>query len=80
MALLEVQTVNKVTATIALDESIAHRTDLYALFINAPSDEVVSKALEYVFSKDKDFLTFAQTADGRKAVTRWHIAAISYGA
>ena len=66
MALLEVQTVNKVTATIALDESIAHRTDQYALFINAPSDEVVSKALEYVFSKDKDFLTFAQTADGKK--------------
>jgi len=66
MALLEIQTVNKVTATIALDESIAHRTDQYALFINAPSDEVVSKALEYVFSKDKDFLTFAQTADGKK--------------
>jgi len=66
MALLEVQTVNKVTATIALDESIAQRTDQYALFINAPSDEVVSKALEYVFSKDKDFLTFAQTADGKK--------------
>ena len=69
MALLEVQTVNKVTATIALDESIAHRTDQYALFINAPSDEVVSKALEYVFSKDKDFLTFAQTADGTEART-----------
>jgi hypothetical protein len=62
MALLEIQTVNKV----ALDESIAHRTDQYALFINAPSDEVVSKALEYVFSKDKDFLTFAQTAEGKK--------------
>jgi hypothetical protein len=44
MALLEIQSVNKVTATIALDESIAHRTDQYALFINAPSDEVVSKA------------------------------------
>ena len=67
MALLEIQTINKVTATIALDESIAHKVDQYALFINAPSDEVVSKALDYVFSKDKDFLTFAQSANGRKA-------------
>ena len=66
MALLEVQTINKVTATIALDESIAHKVDQYALFINAPSDEVVSKALDYVFSKDKDFLTFVQSADGKK--------------
>lgn len=66
MALLEVQTINKVTATIALDEAIAHKVDQYALFINAPSDEVVSKALDYVFSKDKDFLTFAQSADGQK--------------
>ncbi len=64
MALLEIQTINKVTATIALDESIARRTDQYALFINAPSDEVVSKALEYVFSKDKDFVNFTQTIDG----------------
>ncbi len=43
MPLLEVQTVNKITATIALDESIAQKVDQYALFINAPSDEVVSK-------------------------------------
>ena len=63
MPLLEVQTVNKVTATIALDESIARRIDQYAVFINAPSDEVVSKALEYVFTKDKDFVTFSQTAE-----------------
>ena len=69
MALLEVQTVNKVTATIALDESIAHRTDQYALFINAPSDEVVSKALEYVFSKDKDFLTFRSDGGREEART-----------
>ena len=64
MPLLEIQTVNKVTVTIALDESIARRTDQYALYINAPSDEVVSKALEYVFSKDKDFVNFTQTVDG----------------
>lgn len=66
MALLEIQSVNKITVTIAIDESIAHKVDQYALFINAPSDEVVSKALDYVFSKDKDFLTFAQSADGKK--------------
>jgi hypothetical protein len=66
MALLEIQTVTKITATIALDESIARKVDQYALFINAPADQVVSKALDYVFSKDKDFLTFAQSANGRK--------------
>ena len=36
MRLLEVQTVSKTTATIALDESIAQKVDQYALFINAP--------------------------------------------
>ncbi len=66
MALLEIQTVSKITATISLDESIAHKVDQYALFINAPSDEVVSKALDYVFSKDKDFLNFALSANGKK--------------
>jgi hypothetical protein len=66
MPLLEIQTVNKITVTVALDESIAQKVDQYALFINAPSDEVVSKALDYVFSKDKDFLSFAQSVDGKK--------------
>ncbi len=58
MALLEVQPTKKVTATVALEESTASRVDQYAAFIQAPADEVVNKALEYVFGKDKEFQSF----------------------
>ena len=58
MALLEVQYVNKVTATVKLEEPVALTVDKYAAFIHASADDVVNKALEYVFAKDKDFQKF----------------------
>ena len=58
MPLLEVSRITKLTATIQLEESTAQKVDQYAAFIKAPADEVVNSALEYVFSKDRDFQVF----------------------
>ena len=55
MALLEVLHVSKVTATVRFEEPIAASVDRYASFINASADDVINRALEYVFAKDKDF-------------------------
>lgn len=53
--LLDIRVTKKVTITCSLEESIAIQVDQYAAFANVPADEVVNKALEYVFSKDKEF-------------------------
>ena len=58
MPLLEVQQIKKLTATITLEQSTASTVDKYAAFIKATADDVVNKALEYVFSKDKEFQQF----------------------
>jgi hypothetical protein len=55
MALLEVLHVHKVTATVEFEEPIALDVDRYAAFIEASADDVINRALEYVFAKDKDF-------------------------
>lgn len=69
MALLEVQLKKRVTATITLEEPTARSIDKYAGFIQAPADDVVNKALEYVFSKDKEFQAFL-ASDVAEAVPR----------
>jgi hypothetical protein len=61
MPLLEITQSHKVTASIALEESTAKSVDSYAAFMKASADDVVNKALEYVFSKDKEFQQFLQT-------------------
>jgi hypothetical protein len=58
MPLLEVQQIKKLTATVTLEQSTAVYVDKYAAFIQATADDVVNKALEYVFSKDKEFQSF----------------------
>jgi hypothetical protein len=58
MPLLEVQQIKRLTATITLEQSTAIYVDKYAAFIQATADDVVNKALEYVFAKDKEFQSF----------------------
>jgi hypothetical protein len=58
MPLLELQKITQVTATIAIEQPLAASVDRYAAFIHATADEVVNKALEYVFAKDKEFQKF----------------------
>ena len=69
MPLLEIVTSKKVTATISLEDSTAKQIDQYAAFTRASADDVVNKALEYVFSKDKDFQKFCnENASAKPAI------------
>ena len=61
MPLLEIVQTRQVTASIRLDEPTAALIDQYAAFLHASADEVVDKALCYVFSKDRDFQDFLRT-------------------
>ena len=55
MPLLEIIQTRQVSATIRVDETTAEQIDQYAAFLHASADEVVDKALAYVFAKDRDF-------------------------
>jgi hypothetical protein len=61
MPLLEINQTRRVTAFVRLEESTAIQIDQYAAFLKAPADEVVDKALGYVFAKDRDFQDFLRT-------------------
>jgi hypothetical protein len=67
MPLIDVVQTKKVIATITLEESTADNVDKYAAFLQAPADDVVTKALDYVFSKDKDFQEFLKKPSDAKA-------------
>ena len=54
MPLLEITTSRKVTATVSLEEPTANLVNQYAAFTRVAADDVVNKALEYVFTKDKE--------------------------
>ena len=62
--LLELVQSRKVTATVTLEQSTAELVDRYAQYVSGGADEVVDKALNYVFSKDKDFQKFAEENKG----------------
>src|ERR1700732_3855483 len=61
MPLLEINQIRHICASVRLDESTAAQVDQYAAFIHASADDVVDKALNYVFSKDRDFQEFLKT-------------------
>jgi len=61
MPLLEINQSRHICASIRLDETTAAQVDQYAAFIHASADDVVDKALDYVFSKDRDFQDFLKT-------------------
>jgi hypothetical protein len=63
MPLFEIVQTTHVNATVRLEESTAQLVDQYAAFLHAPADEVVDKALAYVFSKDRDFQDFLRTPE-----------------
>ena len=63
MPLLEIIQTRQITATIRLDETTAEQIDQYAAFLHASADEVVDKALAYVFAKDRDFQEFLRTPE-----------------
>ena len=61
MPLIEVNQIRHVSASIRLDEVTATQVNQYAAFIHASADDVIDKALDYVFSKDRDFQEFLKT-------------------
>jgi hypothetical protein len=67
MPLLEIVQTRQVTASIRLDEPTAVLIDQYAAFLHATADEVVDKALCYVFAKDRDFQDFLRTPEASHA-------------
>ena len=66
MPLLEIVKTRHVTASIRLEEPTAALIDQYAAFLCASADEVVDKALTYVFAKDRDFQEFLRTPEAAK--------------
>ena len=69
MPLLEINLSRYINALIRLDETTAEQVDQYAAFVHVTADDVVDKALNYVFSKDRDFQDFLKTPQARE-VTR----------
>ena len=67
MPLLEIVQTRQVTASIRLDEPTATLIDQYAAFLHATADEIVDKALCYVFAKDRDFQDFLRTPEAAHA-------------
>jgi hypothetical protein len=67
MPLIEIVQVRQITASIRLDEATATMLDQYAAFLHAAADEVVNKALTYVFAKDGDFQEFLRSPDATRA-------------
>jgi len=63
MPLLEVNQNRHISASIRLDAATAIQVDQYAAFIRASADDVVDKALNYVFLKDRDFQEFLKTSE-----------------
>jgi hypothetical protein len=69
MPLLEINLSHYLNALVRLDESTAEQVDQYAAFVHAPADDVVDKALNYVFSKDRDFQDFLKTPQAKQVAS-----------
>ena len=68
MPLIEVTQSRYVTATIRLDAATATLIDHYAAFVHGSADDVVDKALNYVFAKDREFQGYLKTAQSSDVV------------
>ena len=69
MPLLEINQSRFVSVSVRLDEATAAQVDQYAAFIHASADDVVDKALGYVFSKDRDFQDFLKTPQAKQVAS-----------
>ena len=67
--MLEINQIRHICASIRLDESTATQVDQYAAFIHTSADDAVDKALNYVFSKDRDFQDFLKNPQAKQAAS-----------
>jgi ATP-dependent exoDNAse (exonuclease V) alpha subunit len=77
MPLLEVIQTRLVSASIRLDEGTAAQVDQYAAFIHATADDVVDKALNYVFAKDRDFQEFLKSPQAAQVAATLRIRKVA---
>jgi hypothetical protein len=68
-ATTEIDRTRHISASVRLDESTAAQVDQYAAFIHASADEVVDRALNYVFSKDRDFQDLLKTPPSKQVAS-----------
>jgi hypothetical protein len=68
MPLLDVIQSRQINASVRFDETTAALVDQYAAFIHATADDVVNKALNYVFAKDRDFQDYLKSSDARHVI------------
>jgi hypothetical protein len=73
MPLLEINQSRHICASVRLDETTAAQVDQYAAFVHASADDVVDKALNYVFSKDRHFQDFLKTPQAKQAASTLRI-------
>src|SRR5215470_1743450 len=73
MPLLEINQVRYICASVRLDEETAAQVDQYVVFIQASADDVVDKALNYVFAKDRDFQEFLKTSQSKQVASTLRI-------
>ena len=73
MPLLEITQTRQISASVRLDQVTATQVDQYAAFIRASADDVVDKALNYVFSKDRDFQDFLKTPQSNNVTSTLRI-------
>src|SRR5580693_2414297 len=77
MPLLEINQTRYISASVRLDESTAEQIDQYAAFIHASADDVIDKALNYVFSKDRDFQDFLKTPQAKQVSSTLRIRRVA---
>jgi hypothetical protein len=60
MPLLDIAESKKITIIASIEEATAKNVDAYAAFTKGSPDDVINAALEYIFSKDKDFAKYRE--------------------
>ena len=73
MPLLEVIQTKQVSASVRLSDTTAVQVDQYAAYIHATADDVVEKALQYVFAKDPGFRDFQKTPQAKEVASTLRI-------
>jgi hypothetical protein len=73
MPLLEINQSRYISALVRLDETTAEQVDQYAAFVHSSADDVVDKALNYVFSKDRNFQDFLKTPQAKEVASTLRI-------
>jgi hypothetical protein len=68
MPLIEITQSRYVSATIRLDAATTTLIDQYATFVHASADDVIDKAVNYVFSKAREFQEYLKTAQSGNVV------------